>query len=94
MDQCVFRKAAVATLAYENASWREPGNFGNEDYQAHLYTIAALEVTKTEPKLPTPGTLFKRRGRSRSMSRSRRAPETKGDAEEGNREEIDREETC
>ena len=61
MDQCVFRKAAVATLAYENASWAEPGNFGNEDYQAHLYTIAALEVTKTKPKLPKPGTLFKRR---------------------------------
>lgn len=46
LDQWLIRKHAAATLAQEHGMWSETGYFGNEGYDALLYTLAALEVTK------------------------------------------------
>ena len=48
LDQWLVRTNAAATLAHENAQWAEQGSFGNEGYEAILYTLAAIEVTKRE----------------------------------------------
>jgi hypothetical protein len=49
MEQWLIRKHAAATLAQEHGMWSETGYFGNEGYDALLYTLAALEVTKAKP---------------------------------------------
>ena len=46
MDQWLVRRNAAAMLVHERATWAESGYFGNEGYDAILYTSAALEVTK------------------------------------------------
>jgi hypothetical protein len=54
IDQWAIRKSAAATLVHDRATWAENGMaFGNEGYDALLYTLAALEVTKTRPKAKT-----------------------------------------
>ena len=51
LDQWVVRKSAAATLVHEHGCWAEDGMaFGNEGYEALLYTLAALEVTTSKPK--------------------------------------------
>jgi pyruvate/2-oxoglutarate dehydrogenase complex dihydrolipoamide acyltransferase (E2) component len=51
IDQWVVRKSAAATLVHENGCWAEDGMaFGNEGYEALLYTLAALEVTTSKAK--------------------------------------------
>ncbi|MDQ3368845.1 MAG: 2OG-Fe(II) oxygenase [Myxococcota bacterium] len=46
LDQWVIRANAAATMIHE-ALFSESGYFGNEAYQAYLYTLAALEVTRS-----------------------------------------------
>jgi len=43
-EQWVIRKNAATTLACEAEMFSEDGYFGNEGYEAHIYTLAALEV--------------------------------------------------
>ena len=51
LDQCAIRNSAAAMLLYENATWAVDGmNFGNEGFDALLYSVAAIEVTKAKPK--------------------------------------------
>ena len=51
VDQWAVRKAAAATLIHENGGWAEDGmDFGNEGYNALLYTLAAIEVSPTPRK--------------------------------------------
>ena len=56
VERWVIRKAAGATLIHEAEMFSDDGYFGNEGYEAHIYTLAALEVTsgkRAAPKKPT-----------------------------------------
>ncbi len=54
MDQCAIRSNAAAMLVHEHGCWAEDGMaFGNEGYEALLYTFAALEVSKPKPMAGT-----------------------------------------
>jgi hypothetical protein len=47
LEQCAIRKNAAAMLLHENAMWAMDGmDFGNEGFDALLYSLAALEVSK------------------------------------------------
>jgi hypothetical protein len=48
--QWAIRKSAAATLIHEAEMFSEDGYFGNEGHEAHIYTLAALEVTKRKAK--------------------------------------------
>jgi hypothetical protein len=51
LDRCAIRKNAAAMLVHENATWALDGmDFGNEGFDALLYSLAALEVNKPRPK--------------------------------------------
>ena len=51
LDRCAIRKNAAAMLVHENATWALDGmDFGNEGFDALLYSLAALEVNKPSPK--------------------------------------------
>ncbi len=50
MAQWVIRKRAAATLIQAAEMFSEDGYFGNEGYEAHIYTLAALEVTPGKRK--------------------------------------------
>jgi hypothetical protein len=51
IDQWAIRSSAAAMLVHEHGCWAEDGMaFGNEGFEALLYTLAALEVSKTKPK--------------------------------------------
>jgi hypothetical protein len=50
MDRWVVRKNAAATLIHESEDFSEDGSYGNEGYEAHIYTLAAIEVTKPKAK--------------------------------------------
>jgi hypothetical protein len=51
LDQCAIRRTAAAMLVHENATWALDGmDFGNEGFDALLYSLAALEVHKPKPK--------------------------------------------
>jgi hypothetical protein len=51
LDQCAIRRTAAAMLVHENATWALDGmDFGNEGFDALLYSLAALEVYKPKPK--------------------------------------------
>lgn len=55
LDQCAIRRSAAAMLMHENAQWAVHGmDFGNEGFDALLYSVAALEVTKAKPKAAAP----------------------------------------
>lgn len=45
LDSWVIRGNAAATMIHE-ALFSDSGDFGNEAYDAHLYTLAALEVSR------------------------------------------------
>lgn len=50
IQQCAIRSNAAAMLVHEHGCWAEDGMaFGNEGYEALLYTFAALEVSKAKP---------------------------------------------
>jgi hypothetical protein len=50
IEQCAIRSSAAAMLVHEHGCWAEDGQaFGNEGYEALLYTFAALEVSKAKP---------------------------------------------
>ena len=59
MDRWVIRKRAAAAVIYEGM-YSETGYFGNEASVGHIYTLAAIEVTRTKkakakvPAKPTP----------------------------------------
>jgi hypothetical protein len=46
IENWVIRRAAGATLIHEAEMFSDDGYFGNEGYAAHIYTLAALEVTR------------------------------------------------
>ena len=46
IENWVIRRAASATLIHEAEMFSDDGYFGNEGYAAHIYTLAALEVTR------------------------------------------------
>ncbi len=47
LDQCAIRRNAAAILVHENGTWAIDGmDFGNEGFDALLYSLAALEVEK------------------------------------------------
>jgi hypothetical protein len=50
LDRWVIRQTAGATYLREAGLFSDSGYFGNEGYEAHLYTLAALEVTKGKSK--------------------------------------------
>ncbi len=51
LPQCAIRQSAAAMLIHEHAAWAFEGmDFGNEGFDALLYSLAALEVTKAKPK--------------------------------------------
>ncbi|MEO8701551.1 MAG: 2OG-Fe(II) oxygenase [Kofleriaceae bacterium] len=51
LEQCAIRKTAAAMLVHENAAWALDGmDFGNEGFDALLYSVAALEVTRSKAK--------------------------------------------
>jgi hypothetical protein len=50
MDRCVIRRSAAATLIHESQDFSEDGNYGNEGYAAHIYTLAAIEVARPPAK--------------------------------------------
>jgi hypothetical protein len=50
LQQWVIRRAAAATLVHEADMFSDDGYFGNEGYEAHIYTLAALEVRKAKAK--------------------------------------------
>jgi hypothetical protein len=51
IDRCAVRASASATLIQESGMWAEHGmDFGNEGYDALLYTLAALEISKPKKK--------------------------------------------
>jgi hypothetical protein len=52
LEQWVIRDTARATMLHQ-AYFSETGYFGNEAYDAYIYTLAALEVTKHKPKPTT-----------------------------------------
>lgn len=54
MDGWVIRKSAAATLIHESEDFSEDGNYGNEGYEAHIYMLAALEVTRPKAKAKAP----------------------------------------
>lgn len=45
MDRWVIRKSAARTLIHESEDFSEDGSYGNEGYEAHIYMLAAIEVT-------------------------------------------------
>lgn len=47
LDRWVIRTAASATVLHEAETFSEDGYFGNEGYEALLYSLAALEVTRS-----------------------------------------------
>ncbi len=51
LEQCAIRSSAAAMVVHENAQWAIAGmDFGNEGFDALLYSLAALEVTKPTAK--------------------------------------------
>jgi hypothetical protein len=51
LEQCAIRKSAAAMLLHENGMWALDGMaFGNEGFDALLYSLAALEVSKPTGK--------------------------------------------
>ncbi|HEU0036166.1 MAG TPA: hypothetical protein VFQ53_36385 [Kofleriaceae bacterium] len=46
IDQWVIRDHAAATLVHEASCFSDTGYFGNEAYEACIYTLAALEVSR------------------------------------------------
>ena len=53
MDHWVFRARAEATMIHAASMFSDDGYFGNEAYEAFLYTLAALEIShKTSRKKP------------------------------------------
>jgi hypothetical protein len=51
LEQCAIRKTAAAMVVHENTTWAMAGmDFGNEGFDALLYSLAALEVSKSKPK--------------------------------------------
>jgi hypothetical protein len=53
LDRCAIRRSAAAMLVHENTQWALDGmDFGNEGFDALLYSLAALEVSKPKPKKP------------------------------------------
>jgi hypothetical protein len=51
LEQCAIRKTAAANLVDENGMWAIAGmDFGNEGFDALLYSLASLEVSKAKPK--------------------------------------------
>ena len=81
LDQWAVRKSAAATLVHENGCWAEDGMaFGNEGYDALLYTLAALEVTTSKPKpaaRPTTKAKAVAKPKSKATSKSKPKPKAK-----------------
>jgi topoisomerase IA-like protein len=50
MPQWIVRENAAAMLIQEQGMWAESGYFGNEGYDAMLYTVAAIEVDQAPAK--------------------------------------------
>ena len=51
LEQCAIRNSAAAMVVHENAQWAVAGmDFGNEGFDALLYSLAALEVSKPKQK--------------------------------------------
>jgi hypothetical protein len=51
LEQCAIRASAAAMVMHENATWAIAGmDFGNEGFDALLYSLAALEVSKAKAK--------------------------------------------
>lgn len=46
IDDWVIRANAAATLLHEAEMFSDDGYFGNEGYEAHIYALAAIEVTR------------------------------------------------
>lgn len=60
LEQCAIRKTAAAMLLHENGTWAMDGmDFGNEGFDALLYSLAALEVSKAKPKAAKPKAVAK-----------------------------------
>lgn len=50
LPQCAIRRTAAATVLHERATWAVGGmDFGNEGFDALLYSVASIEVTKAKP---------------------------------------------
>lgn len=75
LEQCAIRKTAAAMLLHENAVWAIAGmDFGNEGFDALLYSLAALEVNKPKAKAKAaakPKTRSKPKAKAKASGRSR-----------------------
>jgi len=72
LDHWAIRKSAGATLVHEHGCWADDGMaFGNEGYEALLYTLAALEVTKAKPAAK-PKTKKKPKAKAKSKAKPRK----------------------
>ena len=74
LDQCAIRANAAAMVLHEHATWAINGmDFGNEGFDALLYSVAAIEVSKPKPKAKTKPKAkpVSRASRSRSSRTSR-----------------------
>jgi hypothetical protein len=54
MDHWIFRARAEATMIHEASMFSDDGYFGNEAYEAFIYTLAALEISPKTSKGPRP----------------------------------------
>lgn len=68
MDRWVVRKRAAATVVYEGM-YSETGYFGNEGSIGHIYTLAALEVTKGGKAAPKPKPAAKAKAKPKAKKR-------------------------
>jgi nanoRNase/pAp phosphatase (c-di-AMP/oligoRNAs hydrolase) len=50
MEHWIIRKRAAATVIYEGM-YSDTGYFGNEASMGHIYTLAALEVSRAKGKV-------------------------------------------
>lgn len=89
LEQCAIRKTAAAMLLHENATWAIAGmDFGNEGFDALLYSLAALEVNRPKATAkpvasakPKPKTTAKSNAKSTSQAKAKTA--TRSNAKPG-----------
>ena len=79
LEQCAIRKTAAAMVLHERATWAINGmDFGNEGFDALLYSVAALEVTKPKKAAPKVTTAkAKPAVKSKPAAKAKPAPKAK-----------------
>jgi hypothetical protein len=72
VDRWVIRANAAATLEGHAEAFSLDGYFGNEGYSAHIYTLAALEVTGGAKKTSAPKRLTKSKAKPKPKPKSKK----------------------